>query len=411
MQWDVFLSHASEDKPFVRLLARELINSGLSVWYDELALDVGDSLRRSIDSGLRDSRYGIVVLSPHFFRKEWPQKELDGLTARDDGKSKVLLPVWYNVSAEEVRRFSPPLADKLSVFHSDSLKDTVSKLLRSMQRDQIRTAGWRSKQITLGKNITGVVLPTKPYQDKAICIGRFPVTNEQYKEFVTATKYREPIGEDLVNEEWSGPFRPWGNAAYFHPSQPVVCVDSLDAINFCKWASSRQATLFLPSAEIWDFAATNGNANLSVRAALRTTEESALHHKSRSPAQISSDSSRDNLLGISDLFGNVWEWCGRTRLEQRIGAIVGHFAAIQFSRHLIMEAELRGGSFLDDLRLIHPELRSGTLEHGLNTRHTDLGFRVCASVGLEALPAGLAAVLETMPSLSKSSWELVLSQY
>jgi TIR domain len=70
--WDVFISHASEDKDFVRPLAEVLQKSGLSVWYDEFALKVGDSLRRKIDEGLAKSRYGIVILSHAFFTKNWP---------------------------------------------------------------------------------------------------------------------------------------------------------------------------------------------------------------------------------------------------------------------------------------------------------------------------------------------------
>jgi hypothetical protein len=84
MDWDVFISHACEDKEsFVRPLAEALRARGLRVWYDEFTITVGDSLRRSIDRGLANSRYGIVVLSPNFFAKDWPQKELDGLAARD----------------------------------------------------------------------------------------------------------------------------------------------------------------------------------------------------------------------------------------------------------------------------------------------------------------------------------------
>src|SRR2546423_359737 len=83
MAWDLFISHASEDKDDVaRPLADLFIQKGLKVWYDEYTLIVGDSLRRSIDRGLAGSRYGLVILSPHFFEKEWPQKELDGLVAR-----------------------------------------------------------------------------------------------------------------------------------------------------------------------------------------------------------------------------------------------------------------------------------------------------------------------------------------
>jgi len=60
-------------------LAESLRKKGARVWYDEFTLKIGDSLRRSIDKGLTKSRYGIVVLSPAFFKKEWAQKELDGL--------------------------------------------------------------------------------------------------------------------------------------------------------------------------------------------------------------------------------------------------------------------------------------------------------------------------------------------
>lgn len=114
--FDVFISHASEDKAdFVRDLASSLQERGLRVWYDEFALKWGDSLRRKIDQGLARSRFGIVVLSEAFFRKEWPQRELDGLVALEvEGVSRIL-PIWHKVSKDEVRRFSPTLADKVAM--------------------------------------------------------------------------------------------------------------------------------------------------------------------------------------------------------------------------------------------------------------------------------------------------------
>ena len=49
----MFISHASEDKDaVVRPLAHALQEFGLSVWYDEFELRIGDSLRRKIDWGL-----------------------------------------------------------------------------------------------------------------------------------------------------------------------------------------------------------------------------------------------------------------------------------------------------------------------------------------------------------------------
>jgi hypothetical protein len=130
MLYDAFISHASEDKDgLVRPLAQKLIEQHVSVWYDEFSLNIGDSLRRSIDRGLSQSRYGIVVLSPSFFRKQWSQWELDGLVARQNaGPENVILPVWHNVSVHDVLQYSPPLADRLAVSSALGLDDVVRRL-------------------------------------------------------------------------------------------------------------------------------------------------------------------------------------------------------------------------------------------------------------------------------------------
>jgi hypothetical protein len=113
--YDVFISHASEDKDdVVRELAEALRAAGLSVWYDEFALRIGDSLRRSIDRGLASSRFGVVVLSKAFFGKGWPEYELDGLVTRSVSGDQILLPIWHGVTKAEVIGYSPSLADKLA---------------------------------------------------------------------------------------------------------------------------------------------------------------------------------------------------------------------------------------------------------------------------------------------------------
>jgi DNA modification methylase len=130
--YDVFISHASEDKhPFVRSLAGALVEEGVNVWYDEFTLKLGDSLRRSIDRGLATCRFGVVVLSPAFLTKRWPQYELDGLVAG----SKVLLPIWHDVDRDQVARYSPTLSD--TVAHRTS-EMTVEAIARSIA-DVIRT--------------------------------------------------------------------------------------------------------------------------------------------------------------------------------------------------------------------------------------------------------------------------------
>jgi hypothetical protein len=128
---DAFICHASEDKEaLVRPLAERLRQERVEVWFDEFSLQVGDSLRRAIDQGLAHSRFGIVILSPDFFEKQWPQWELDGLVVRQNSEPQnVILPVWHGVDEAQVRAYSPPLADKLAVNSSDGLDEVTRRLL------------------------------------------------------------------------------------------------------------------------------------------------------------------------------------------------------------------------------------------------------------------------------------------
>jgi hypothetical protein len=113
--FDVFISHASEDKAEVaRPLADALQDGSLRVWYDEFELRIGDSLRRKIDTGLARSRFGVVILSKSFFAKGWTNYELDGLVTRAVSGDQVILPIWHNITKQELINYSPSLADKLA---------------------------------------------------------------------------------------------------------------------------------------------------------------------------------------------------------------------------------------------------------------------------------------------------------
>lgn len=114
-EYDVFISHASDDKDeIVRELANALSYHGLSVWYDEFELRIGNSLRRKIDRGLANSRVGLVVLSQAFVKKGWANYELDGIVTRSVSEEQILLPIWHNISKQEVMSYSPSLADKVA---------------------------------------------------------------------------------------------------------------------------------------------------------------------------------------------------------------------------------------------------------------------------------------------------------
>jgi hypothetical protein len=135
MLYDVFISHASQDKDsFVRPLAEALREKRVEVWFDEFSLRPGMSLRRSIDSGLAKSRFGIVVLSPSFFDKSWPEWELNGLVQRHlAGSQNVLLPIWHGVSRETVASYSPSLADIFAMRSADGPARVTEQILEIIQ--------------------------------------------------------------------------------------------------------------------------------------------------------------------------------------------------------------------------------------------------------------------------------------
>jgi hypothetical protein len=132
---DIFISHASEDKDAIaRPLAVALRERGFSVWFDEYVLKLGDNLRDVIDRGLRHARFGVVILSPAFFAKEWPRRELDALWARETKHGdKVILPVLHDMSYLDVVGYSPLIAGKLAVSSSRGIDFVASQITDAIQ--------------------------------------------------------------------------------------------------------------------------------------------------------------------------------------------------------------------------------------------------------------------------------------
>lgn len=125
--WDVFISHATEDKDSVaRPLRNALTRAGVTVWLDETQVRIGHSLRRKIDEGIRSSRFGVVILSKAFFSKGWTNHELDGLVTRTLAGEQSLLPIWHDLTAENVRAYSPSLADKVAMSTADYRIDDIA---------------------------------------------------------------------------------------------------------------------------------------------------------------------------------------------------------------------------------------------------------------------------------------------
>ncbi len=335
--WDVFISHAWEDKDAIaRPLAEALRARGLRVWYDEYTLSLGDRLRRSIDLGLARCRYGIVILSPHFFAKEWPQKELDGLVQRENRGEKVILPVWHNMDAEQIRRYSPPLADRIGVRSDAGLQRVVAEVLRVAGRihgepttqQKGAASPWdRSGTATVVlPSIVGdrwvleaplhmefvripageFLMGSDPQVDKAAqdleqrqhgvylpeySIGKYPVTAGQYAVFARATR-REVAGQQ-------------GG-----PDHPVVNVTWDDAQVFCRWLSQRSdLAVRLPSEAEWEKAARGTDGRIYPWGDEPPSEERCNFGDSvKATTPVGTYPAGASPYGILDMAGNVWEW-------------------------------------------------------------------------------------------------------
>lgn len=141
-EYDVFISHAWEDKnDFVDEFVTALEKLGIRVWYDTKKLQWGDSMRSKIDDGLRKSKFGIAILSPNYIAegKYWTKEEFNGLFQLESINGKKILPIWHNLTKNQVMKFSPMIADKKAMTTAnmtiEEIAQTLKELLDSMKKD------------------------------------------------------------------------------------------------------------------------------------------------------------------------------------------------------------------------------------------------------------------------------------
>jgi len=167
----IFISHASEDKDEIaRPLAEALKELGYEVWYDEYSLRLGDSLNQEIDKGLSTCDYGVVILSKSFFEKSWPKRELAGLVTRETAGSRdspLILPIWHGVNSDDIRVFSPTLADRRSVSTSEGIDKVLVEINRVTQFIQPETSDEffvSQQRESSAKHILDQIVPAGPIQ-------------------------------------------------------------------------------------------------------------------------------------------------------------------------------------------------------------------------------------------------------
>jgi tetratricopeptide (TPR) repeat protein len=76
MSKKIFISHTTADDQFVTQLRKALENQGLNVWIDSQNLRGGDTLKKEIESAIKDALAFVVVISPRVFNTKWVRQEV-----------------------------------------------------------------------------------------------------------------------------------------------------------------------------------------------------------------------------------------------------------------------------------------------------------------------------------------------
>jgi len=140
-----FISHDSKDKELIaKRIAKGLASRLCPVWYDEYSLKIGDSLRESIEKGIKEARKCIVIITPHFLNNlGWSKKEFSSIFTRElVNNEKVILPIWHGVTPKDVYEYSPSLADTFALTWPSKVDKSVKEYNEQVEEiiSQIHTA-------------------------------------------------------------------------------------------------------------------------------------------------------------------------------------------------------------------------------------------------------------------------------
>ena len=263
MEHDVFICHASEDKDdFVRPLAELLQQQHIEVWYDEFSLSIGDSLTRKIDEGLARSKFGVVILSPDFFRKPWAKRELSGLTQREMVEDRsLILPVWHRVSVQDVAQFSPSLADKKAVSSSEGINAVLREIVRKIKPDE-------SPLLTAREHLAHLKLAPPPISDEWWLdlieqkeFLKFPDVNAQkrwifplpYPEEDRGWKRGKNIASTALQSDWSFEGDELDISPTTHPEQVHEFISRWPGLYDCAKENPEMVALYAPQLTIPGF--------------------------------------------------------------------------------------------------------------------------------------------------------------
>lgn len=361
----IFISHAEEDAELARRLAADLRQAGRSVWLASDDILPGEQWVEAIGRGLTISGLFVVLITPQAVQSEWVKYEVNLAITLERGLRMEIIPLevapaeipitWTAYQAIEfsdydghlpqvlarlaarrkmpaVQRRSPTLPPPQPPRRTDTLNRPAPLPLPEpapvvlpdrVPRDYPQQPTYRihgPTGIALAHVPAGTFLygpERQPLTTGEFWLGRFQVTNDDYKHFTDANPgHRVPH----VAADWAEPYN-WDPVTRDYPpgkaTHPVALVSWADAKAFCDWAGMR-----LPSEQEWEKAArgTDGRA-YPWGDEPPTADHCNCDHATPGTSSVGRYSPQgDSPYGCGDMAGNVSEWTSTpgTASETRI---------------------------------------------------------------------------------------------
>ena len=134
MSKTIFISHSSKDKPTVRRLVNDLQRRGISVWFDEYEIKVGERFVDKIQKGISESKYIGIWITRNAISSGWVEKEWQSRLSEEISKrNTVILPLLAEDCYDLIPTF---LADKQYADFRYKYEDGLYDLLKVLEREK-----------------------------------------------------------------------------------------------------------------------------------------------------------------------------------------------------------------------------------------------------------------------------------
>lgn len=239
---DVFISHRSTDKEWVRYLAEQLetvkvAGNPVRTWVDEAEIRPGQSITGEVNKALETSRFVVLVLTPDYFQSPsgWTDAEWQAALFKDPaGRQGRVIPLLVKDCP-----YIPALLRHLNMIDFRDKREfqpALTRLVSTIAGEPSRTSVARGQLITESGTITrtSIIADRAPVQsnpdptDEILPCNLLPVISAP--EFIWVAPLAKGTGSDktLIKEQVHQQLTAMGEPIY----TPVFALNSGNVVSF-----------------------------------------------------------------------------------------------------------------------------------------------------------------------------------